>query len=75
MCELSEDTGWVPATETNSSSSAAVSVSLPSIEPNRWTTGSAPRSPPTVTSRLAASLSGLGGDHSCQAAISADARS
>ena len=30
----------------------------PIMEPNRWTTGSAPASPPTVTSRLAASCVG-----------------
>src|SRR4029453_5993017 len=60
MCARSEEGASAPATETNSSSSAAVSVSLPIIEPNRWTTGSAPASPPTVTSRLAASLPGPG---------------
>src|ERR671914_453104 len=75
MCARSDDAGSALATDTNSSSSAAVSVSLPIIEPNRWTTGSVPASPPTVTSRLAASSSGPIGDHSCQAAISRDARS
>src|SRR5918996_1629019 len=64
MCARSEEAGSAPATDTNSSSSAAVSASLPIIEPNRWTTGSAPASPPTVTSRLAASPSGPVGDHS-----------
>jgi hypothetical protein len=45
MCARSDEAGSAPATDTNSSSSAAVSISLPVIEPNRWTTGSAPTSP------------------------------
>jgi hypothetical protein len=60
MCARSEEAGAAPVTDTNSSSRAAGLGLGADHRAEQVDHGSAPASPPTVTSRLAASASGPG---------------
>jgi hypothetical protein len=73
MCLRKADSGSEPVRVTSSSTSSAVSGSVPSITPNTPTEGGSSGSALAPINRLAASSSGAVGAQDCHASITAAA--